>query len=291
MAHSCENLLLRRYIDKAMVDLPSLPNVVVEILDATNAEGTTTSEIERLVSMDQAIVTKLLKVVNSAYFGLPRLVTDVKQVVAILGLHQVRNLVLSIGVLNALESPNPRVASIQTQLWQEAFGSAKIAEMVAGNKKLDKSVSENVYIGGLLHDIGRLFLFTLFRSPYEQVLMESEDRDEPLEVTERRVLGTTHAELGGVLADKWNFPTELIEMIRDHDRPIDSSLPPAVICVAIADKLVGAVVEGEIVGLADSLDEGARLWLGLDSAQIETLGHQASEKVREASEVMGLLAA
>lgn len=291
MAHSCENLLLRRYIDKAMVDLPSLPNVVVEILDATKNEGASTGQIEKLVSMDQAIVTKLLKVVNSAYFGLPRLVTDVKQVIAILGLHQVRNLVLSIGVLNALESPNPRVAAIQTQLWQEAFGSAKIADMVAEQKKLEKHIRDNVYIGGLLHDIGRLFLFTLFRSPYEQVIMESLDRDEPLSLTERRVLGTTHAELGGVLADRWNFPIELIEMIRDHDQPVDRALPPHVICVSIADKIVSAVVENEIEGISEFLDEGSRMWLGLDSAQIETFGHKASQQIKEASEVMGLIAA
>ena len=291
MAHSCENLLLRRYIDKAMVDLPSLPNVVVEILDATNSEGASTGQIEKLVSMDQAIVTKLLKVVNSAYFGLPRQVTDVKQVISILGLHQVRNLVLSIGVLNALESPNPRVAAIQSQLWQEAFGSAKIADMIAEQKRLEKGVRDHVYIGGLLHDIGRLFLFTLFRSPYEQVIMESLDRDEPLTVTERRVLGTTHAELGGVLADRWNFPTELIEMIRDHDQPVDRSLPPNVICVSIADKLVSAVVENEIEGISACLDEGSRIWLGLESAQIESLGYSASEQIKQASEVMGLLAA
>lgn len=274
-----------------MVDLPSLPNVVVEILDATNSEGASTGQIEKLVSMDQAIVTKLLKVVNSAYFGLPRQVTDVKQVISILGLHQVRNLVLSIGVLNALESPNPRVAAIQSQLWQEAFGSAKIADMIAEQKRLEKGVRDHVYIGGLLHDIGRLFLFTLFRSPYEQVIMESLDRDEPLTVTERRVLGTTHAELGGVLADRWNFPTELIEMIRDHDQPVDRSLPPNVICVSIADKLVSAVVENEIEGISACLDEGSRIWLGLESAQIESLGYSASEQIKQASEVMGLLAA
>ena len=102
------NGLLQAYIDKAMVDIPSLPTVIVEVVDAIEREGVSSRQIEDIVALDSAITMKLLKVVNSAYFGLPRQISSISQAISFLGLQQVRNLVLSIGVLNALRSDSPR---------------------------------------------------------------------------------------------------------------------------------------------------------------------------------------
>ncbi len=289
MALRSDNLLLRRYVDKAMVDLPALPSVVLQIVQATEQETVTTNEIEGLLSKDPAITTKLLKVVNSAYFGLPRQIVNVNQTIAILGMHQVRSLVMSIGVLNVLNSSSPRIVEVQKAFWQHAFGSASCAETIARSKNLPKKEAEMVFVGALLHDVGRLFLITLFNLPYTEVLKESVKNEEPVQSVEARVLGTTHAELGGMLAEKWNFPPVLVKMIRDHDTAPTSETEGPVMCAHIADAMANSLSNPEMVGLCSPVGDAALAWLGYSAADLEKLREQTAIQVEKASDVLGIL--
>ncbi|MCU0316617.1 MAG: HDOD domain-containing protein [Fimbriimonadaceae bacterium] len=288
MALRSENFLLRRYIDKAMVDLPALPGVVLQVVQATEKENVTTAEIEGLLSTDPAIATKLLKVVNSAYFGLPRQIVNVNQTVAILGMHQVRNLVMSIGVLNVLTSTTPRVAEAQKAHWGHSFASASCAESIARAKNLPRKDIEMIFIGGLLHDVGRLFLFTLFHLPYQEVMKESIKKGEPIDEVERRILGTTHAELGGTLAEKWNFPQGLVNMIRHHDQIPDNMIDPGVYCCHVADAIANELAGPEVVGVFRPAHLRAQQWLGFSDEQWEGLKTHTSEQVEKAKDMLGV---
>lgn len=290
MALRADNMLLRRYVEKAMVDLPALPTVVLQVVQATEKDTASTSEIESMLMADAAITTKLLKVVNSAYFGLPRQIVNVNQTIAILGMHQVRNLVMSIGVLNALSSPSPRIMETQKAFWQHSFASATCAESIAKTKGLPKKDIESVFIGGLLHDVGRLFLFTLFNLPYQEVLKESIARKETLESVESRILGVTHAQLGGILGEKWNFPQPLIDMIQGHDHIPDSGkVDDAVYCTHIADAIANELAPPEIVGTPSPVDAKARIWLGISDEEFEGLKQRTAEQVALAREMLGVM--
>ena len=151
MALRSENFLLRRYIEKAMVDLPAIPGIVIQVIQAADRDEVTTAEIEALISKDAAIATKILKVVNSAYFGLPRQVSTVGQAVVILGLHQVRNLAMSLGVLSALSSTNPRIMEYQKGFWSQSFAAAACAQEVARLRGMPKKDQDAIFVGGLLH--------------------------------------------------------------------------------------------------------------------------------------------
>lgn len=288
MALRSENLLLRRYVEKAMVDLPALPTVVLQVVSATEKDTATTTEIESMLVADAAITTKLLKVVNSAYFGLPRQIVNVNQTIAILGMQQVRNLVMSIGVLNALSSPSPRIVEIQKAFWQHSFASATCAETIAKAKNLPKKDVEMIFIAGLLHDVGRLFLFTLFNLPYQEVLKESINRTEPVESVEDRILGVTHAQLGGILGEKWNFPETLVGLIQTHDKVTDTS-SDAHYCVHISDAIANELAPTEIVGTASPIDPKALAWLGFDAEEFDRLKAKTAEQVDLAKEMLGVL--
>ncbi len=272
-----------------MVDLPAMPNVIASVLEATERENVNTNEIERLISADQAIITKLLKVVNSAYFGLPRQIGSIGQAITILGLHQVRNLVLSIGVLNALTSPSPRIVAVQRRFWQSSFASAAAARIIAQKKGLSAADQEMVYVGGLLHDIGRLFLFTLFNLPYQDVLRESNRKAEPLVEVEQRVLGTTHAELGGMLAEKWNFPTPLVELIENHECAEESLGSPALYAVHVADRMADKLSGDEIAGPPVPIQAHVLQWLGMSDEELEAIEKQSADQVKQAAEMLGVL--
>ncbi len=272
-----------------MVDLPALPTVVMQVVQATEKEDATTTQIEDLLSADAAITTKLLKVVNSAYFGLPRQIVNINQTIAILGMHQVRNLVMSIGVLNALNSPSPRIVEVQKMFWQQSFAAASCAEQIAQAKSLPKKEMETIFIGGLLHDVGRLFLFTLFNLPYQEVLKESLAKNEPLSSVERRVLNTTHAELGGILAEKWNFPDQLISMIRHHDPVPATESGAEVYCAHIADIIANEITEPAITGTSGAVDPRAMAWLGFSADQFEALKEKTKDQVALAKDMLGVL--
>lgn len=291
MALRSEGFQIQQYVEKAMVDLPALPTVIVQVLQATEKETVTTSEIEGLLSADAAITTKLLKVVNSAYFGLPRQVGSIGQTIAILGMHQVRNLVLSVGVLNALSSPSPKIFEVQKEFWEHSFASATCAQALARRRGLTLKEQDFVFIGGLLHDIGRLFLFTLFNQQYMQVMAESTRQNEPMVETEHKCLGVDHAELGGLLADKWNFPTALGDLIRWHENPDNatSDAKSALFCVHIADRLSTEIWHGPQEDAVWPWSPEAKAWLGYSDDQMTELRLEVQEFTSRAKELLGVL--
>lgn len=292
MALRTENYDLQRYIEKAMVDLPALPTVIVQVLQATDKETVTTNEVEALISADAAITSKMLKVVNSAYFGLPRQVGSIGQAIGILGMYQVRNLVLSVGVLNALSSPSPRVVAIQKEFWEHAFVSATCSQAIAKRLKLSNADQDLAFIGGLLHDIGRLFLFTQFTQAYQQVIAESTRLNEQVNSCEQRILGTTHAELGGVLADKWNLPVVLGDMIRYHEDPDlqEGGQHKALLyCIHVADRLSREVTKVTTDAGFWELSEKAVKCVNFTPEELEEFRAEVKEFAVKAVELLGAI--
>lgn len=292
MALRKEGKSLKKYVDKAMVDLPAMPAVVVQVIEAIEKETVSTAMIESHLNSDPAIAAKLLKVVNSAYFGLPRQVVNTGQAIAILGIQQVRNLVMSVGVINALTSANPKIQEAQFQFWRHSFGSASCAQALAVRSRLDRKQQELAFICALLHDIGRLFLFTAFFPQYQNVLTEALRRGSPLTEMENKAMGIGHDELGGALAEKWNFPEQLIQVVKLHESlegPIEADMLTLISCVHAADRISST----EWLG-----DESAPVWpwnpraesiLGLEPEEIESLRQTTRDSVEKAAQLLGSL--
>jgi HD-like signal output (HDOD) protein len=289
MALEDHSRLMQAYVEKAMVDLPALPTVIIQVVKATEKETVSTHEIEELISTDAAISTKLLKVVNSAYFGMPKQIFSINQAIAILGMHQVRNLVLSIGVLNALTTDSARTEDMQKCFWERSFGAASCAQLIGRIKRLPPKEQELLFVAGLLHDIGVLFLLTQFTSPYLEVLKASQANQEPLVVVERRALHTDHATLGGMLAEKWNFPEDLTELISRHESPSSPDEYPSGACLFIADRVVCAMYEGTACGFSAGIDQNQVDWLGLDEDEVKGLEDEVKVQIDHARELLGLI--
>lgn len=281
---------MQEFVERAMVDLPSLPTTIVQVVQATESETATTQQIEELIGTDPAIATKLLKVVNSAYFGMPRQIGSISQAIAILGMHQVRNLVLSIGVLNALSGDSRRTDLLQRKFWERSFGAAACAQLLAQHKRLPAKDHEELFVAGLLHDIGILFMLTQFPVPYLEVLAHSQKNDEPLIDVERRLMSTDHASLGGMLAKTWNFPESLEELIRWHEEPGDPKDKPAVACIHAADRIACSLIEDDCSGCPQEISPQVAEWLELSDDQLVELKEKVGEQVRHAADLLGLIA-
>ncbi|MCH8979823.1 MAG: HDOD domain-containing protein [Armatimonadetes bacterium] len=289
MALEDSSSVMQAYVEKAMVDLPSLPTTIVQVVQAMESETVTTRQIEDLIGTDPAVVTKLLKVVNSAYFGMPRQIGSISQAIAILGMHQVRNLVLSIGVLNALSGDSTRTEIMQRRFWERSFGAAACAQLLAQHKKLHPKEQEALFVAGLLHDIGILFMLTQFTAPYLEVLEHSFKNDEPLIDVERRLMKTDHASLGGMLAEIWNFPEGLEELIRCHEEPGNPDEMPAVACIHAAGRIACSLMGGDFTGCPQQMAPEVADWLDMSDDQLDELKEQVRAQVGEAAEFLGLL--
>ncbi|MEN3002180.1 MAG: HDOD domain-containing protein [Armatimonadota bacterium] len=225
----------RRDIERAVHDLPALPSLVMRLVELVESENATAEQVERLITADPALTAKVLHLANSAYYGLTRAISTVKQAVIVLGFHTVKNLVLGISAFMALRgSRSP--SKVELGLWEHSFACAGIArEMMLAHKQSLRQ-AENVFMAGLLHDIGVLFLYTRFPKEYQKVLQSANPQRMRHEV-ETEILGMNHAEVGALITDAWGLPTMLVSLIGNHHAPYlpegEARLPTA--CLMVAD--------------------------------------------------------
>jgi HD-like signal output (HDOD) protein len=161
--------------------------------------------------------------------------------------------------------------------------------MIARSKKLPAKEQELLFVSGLLHDIGVLFLLTQFTTPYLEVLRTSTTNEEPLVEVEQRALHINHASLGGMLANKWNFPDDLTELISRHESPSAPDDHPSTTCLHIADRMVGTLVDGQCSGYSPALSAEYTAWLDLNDEELEAMKSSVQAQLDRASELLGLL--
>lgn len=282
---------IQRSIQKSLRELPALPDAVLRVVEETNKAEPSAAQIERYVSSDQALASKVLRVVNSAYYGLSGQISSLSQSIMILGMQQVRNLVLSVGAISMFEVKGPRQQEMLRRFWLHAFSTAVAAQIIGRNKKMEANALEVVFVGGLLHDVGRLFLFANFTAAYEQLVKRALANSISVEMAEWSLLGIGHAEVGQLMAEHWRLPPGLIEVIGMHEGPFTGDENPAVFCVHIADAISKHLYYAGNSTIAVTIDPVAQAWLAFDPAQFEGLCHQVAGKTDEAIGLFQQLAA
>jgi putative nucleotidyltransferase with HDIG domain len=211
--------VLLRVIAEQLQDLPPLPAVVIRVMETVNDPKTAAQDLNRLISADQAIASKLLRLVNSAYYGFSRRVSTVTDAVVILGFNAVRDLAMSLGALNAFRARPGTTALDRDEFWAHSIGVAVAANAIARYKKIPSRAMEEVFIGGLLHDIGKLFLDQYFPQQYYVVLKLADVAGISIWESEKKALGVGHGIVGKRVAEKWNLPPTLTAMISLHHQP------------------------------------------------------------------------
>lgn len=213
--------LLQKDSLKAMVSrldsLPSLPALYIEIMNELQSSDSSIKKIGEIISMDLAMTAKILQLVNSAYFGLPRHIASPEQAVFLLGLDTIKSLVLSIQVFSRFKLKN-LPEDFQTQLWNHSMMTAQASKTIARQERQEQAVIDNSFMAGLLHDSGKLVMASCFAGQYSDVVclpcakMSLPDR-------EKEIFDVTHAEAGAYLMGLWGLPNPIIEAIAFHHSP------------------------------------------------------------------------
>jgi putative nucleotidyltransferase with HDIG domain len=210
-----------RRIVRRLGGLPTVPAVAAKILKIFTEGNPDLDEVIELIETDQSITMKILKLVNSAYYGLPSRISSIKKAVLMLGASEVRCVLLSVTVSESLiKGLREKGPNKQEDLWKHSLACAVCAEMIAG--KSCPGLKAEAFVGGLLHDVGKLILLECFPDKTEEVKMRHTEQGISWSQAEQDILGVDHATVGKWLAEKWNLPQIFVQAIWLHHHPLNT---------------------------------------------------------------------
>jgi HD-like signal output (HDOD) protein len=195
--------------------VPSLPAIYVAITKALEAPDASISEIGGIIAQDIGMSTKLLQLVNSAFFGLPSPVSSVKQAAALIGIDNIRALALSVNIFSRFEGS---LGDDMAFLWNHSLATAGFAKIIAKSQHSSRTEVDDAFTAGVLHDVGRLILASACTSDYKNALRKTNEATTML-AAEQEVFGCTHAAVGAYLLGLWGLPDVIVAATAWHHEP------------------------------------------------------------------------
>lgn len=193
--------------------IASPPSTIAEVLTLIDQESSSAAKLSKIILKDPNLTARILRIANSSFYGYRQDVSSVNQAIMIIGQNITKCLILSISVYNGIASKNSGNSKELEKLWQHLLETAVAAKNAA--QSISYSIVDEAYIAGLLHDFGRIFLLQYFPDESKEVYRLSQN-DKFLVDAERDLLGTDHQEVGGYIAERWNLPPSLSDIIGNH---------------------------------------------------------------------------
>jgi putative nucleotidyltransferase with HDIG domain len=256
-----------RRIVQRIVDLPTLPIVVPQVLRLVEDHRSSASDLARVIGSDQSLTTRILRLANSAFYGFRREIVTINHAVVLLGFDTVKSIVLAATVSDTLSDGGQGGSFNREQFWLHVGGAAAAARHVA--KSLRVTDAEAAFVGGLLHDVGKVVLDRFLHDRYAEAARLAAETPCLIREAEMALFSVNHADVGRWLAERWRFPAAIVEPIAFHHRPVaagpDHRALTAVVHVAdILARNVGIGSGGDrLVPLPDTEALG-RLKMGRD---------------------------
>jgi putative nucleotidyltransferase with HDIG domain len=224
-------------------DLPSLPALYYELVEVIGDPDSPVETISNLLQQDQSLALRLLRLANSGFYGFPSDIGTLDEAVQLIGLRELQDLVLATSVIKSFEKVPGHLVDVGS-FWRHSIACGLASAMLAEQRH--DPVPERFFVGGLLHDIGRLILFLNAPEESRLILDRCEKEERLAQDVEVEVLGFDHAMLGAELIDLWKLPQSLREMVGSHHDP---SASPVVFLDAFvvhyADFIVSALEYGK----------------------------------------------
>lgn len=219
-------------------DLPAMPDVVAEVMELTDDPNVTVSTVSEAIERDPALTAKLLKVSNSSYYGMRQVVGTLKLALVILGVREVRNIVLGISVVDVLHDDDTEILLSRRGLWKHSTLVAGLAKKLGAEIELSSQGED--FIAGLLHDIGKLVLWRQCGDEYKTLYSDCAASGRPVHEAETEKYGFDHCDVAAALASAWSLPDSLACSIHyhhenDHRDIADCRVPKLAAIVRIAN--------------------------------------------------------
>ncbi|MFZ4858806.1 MAG: HDOD domain-containing protein [Desulfuromonadaceae bacterium] len=191
-------------------DLPTIPVVATKVMQLIESENATAEELAKVVASDPAVAARVLKISNSSYYGCQRQIQTLSHAIVVLGFGTLKSLIVAASVKQVYQP----YGLTEKMLWEHSFGAGLAARIIA--KETRFASEEEAFLGGLFHDIGKIIMNSMNNRQFQDVMQRCYNDGLSFEDAERQVYPYTHAEVGGLVIKKWNFPDMLMNAVLNH---------------------------------------------------------------------------
>ena len=270
-----------------VVRLVSLPEVCIRVNEMLEDPQVNAAEIGKVISQDTGLTARLLKIVNSAFYGFPARIETVSRAVTVIGLRELRGLVLAASAVEAF-SKIPNDILNMVKFWRHSVYCGVVAQILA--ERCHVLHSERLFVAGLLHDIGKLILCHRLPGDMAEIVARVKSEDTPDYEIESDILGYNHSDVGGELMRVWQMPKTLVSAVQHHHHPEESDDAIMDVClIHIANGMTRVAEQGldleEYLGeSSDTVTEFAWQTTKIDPSIMPEVFQEAGAKFSEALE-------
>ena len=275
----------KREIISKMKSFPSMSGIAAKVLKLLDDPDSSAGQVEQLLKQDPSLTANLLKLTNSAYFGIPSKVGSVRHAIAMLGWKRLSKLVMAACVSAITDRKIPGYDLPPGVLWQHSVAVSVTAEGLM--RELKVAESDEIFTAALLHDLGKLILGGFVEKELDEI-QEVAARGIPFQMAEQEVLGTDHAEIGALMLESWSFPPKLVSAVRWHhdpdSAPETSSMTDIVHVANVLCLMIGIGIGVEGLHYEPSILATKRL--GIKPTQLELIASQTLEWAKELADAV-----
>ena len=275
---------------EGITGLPTLPSVVTTITKMMQNPRVSAAQIGKVIQSDVALTSKILKLVNSAFYGFPNRISTVTHAIVILGFNAVKSTAMSVSVFESFGKGKEGDIIDRVAFWKHSIGCAAASRVIA--KWLNMKELEEAFIAGLLHDIGILILDQFIHDEFVKIVKYAKENDVLLRDAEKAVLdGITHNDIGAWLGRKWNLAPSLIEVIETYPNPSSASSHYQLICIVhVADIFVRSLDIGNAVDKRiPKINKSAWEKLGLKDEDLPSIFKEIIDSAKKAQAFLNMV--
>lgn len=207
-------------IKENIKNIPSLPEIITKSIELMQDKNTSALTLSKIISNDVGLTARVLKLVNSAYYGFPKQIATIQQAITILGFTTIKGIILSASIYKMFSSEGAGSEFNYKQFWKHSLLVASASRLISSN--LTDKLSEDIFSASFLHDIGKIILAQYDRKNYTQVCAQTDLTDEDYLKEEEKYCGLNHCEIGNMVAYSWNLPELFCDVITYHHLPENS---------------------------------------------------------------------
>ncbi len=269
-------------------NLPSLPAVALKVIDLTSDINVSLKELSKTIQNDQGLAAKILKTVNSSFYGLRQRCGTIDKAIVMLGLSPVKSLALGFSLVESIDDPASADSFDYVSYWRRGLYSAVAGKIIADHAKLD--CADEVFLGGLLQDVGMVAMFRALGDEYLAVMAETGGDHRKLVGCELAAFDLQHPDIGAMLVKRWKLPDELVLPVKYHERPTaaPASCIDNVRCVGMGSMVHDILTLDDASSTLRKLYEKAKAWYKIEGDEIDMLVEKAGEASHEMASLFKL---